>query len=190
MELRARTRPIPRRAATMAALGAIVASAVAGAVAPDAHAAKKKKAPVITSVAPKSLSIGETLTIRGRNFLRGRFRNTVVFKRDNAKAVFVKADVGTRKLLRIEVPARLKDQLLVMDGAPIATPFRLRVLAKKLSKRFTRGALVPLIGPEQPPAPEVPVEGQPDGDCDLDKVLNKDDGDDDNDLLPDATETA
>jgi hypothetical protein len=172
----------------MAALGAIVASAVAGALAPDAHAAKKKKAPVITSVSPKNTSIGEQLTIRGRNFVRGRYKNTVVFKRDNAKAVFVKAEIGTKKLIRVTVSEKLADQLLVLDGAPIATPFRLRVLAKKLSKKFTRGALVPLIGPEKPPAPEVPAEGLPDGDCDLDKVLNKDDLDDDNDLLPDATE--
>ena len=175
----------------MAAAGAIIASAAAGAMAPDAGAAqKRKKAPVITSVSPKNVSIGETLTIRGRNFVRGRYKNTVVFKRDNSKAVFVKAEVGTRKLLRVTVSDRLTDQLLVMDGTPIATPFRLRVLAKKLSKRFTSGSLVPLVGPEKPPAPETPVEGLPDGDCDLDKVLNKNDGDDDNDLLPDATELA
>ena len=69
----------------MAALGAIVASALAGAVAPDAHAAKKKKAPVITSVSPKHTSISEQLTIRGRNFVRGRYKNTVVFKRDRRR---------------------------------------------------------------------------------------------------------
>ena len=174
----------------MAALGAIVASAVAGAIAPDAHAAKKKKAPVITSVSPKNTSIGEKLTIRGRNFVSGRYKNTVVFKRDNAKAVFVKAEVGTKKMIRVTISDSLAGQLLVMDGTPIATPFRLRVLAKKLSKKFTRGALVPRIGPEKPPVKETPSEGQPDGDCDLDKVKNKDDLDDDNDLLPDATEAA
>ena len=174
----------------MAALGAIVASALAGAVAPDAHAAKKKKAPVITSVSPKHTSIGEQLTIRGRNFVRGRYKNTVVFKRDNAKAVFVKAEVGTKKMIRVTVSEKLADQLLVLDGTPIATPFRLRVLSKKLSKKFTRGALVPLIGPKKPPVVEPPSEGKPDGDCDLDKVLNKDDLDDDNDLLADATEAA
>ena len=37
---------------------------------------------------------------------------------------------------------------------------------------------------------EPPAEGKPDGDCDLDKVQNKHDLDDDNDLLPDATEIA
>jgi hypothetical protein len=173
----------------MAALGAIVASAVAGALAPDAHAAKKK-APVITSVSPKNTSIGEKLTIRGRNFTAGRYKNTVVFKRDEAKAVFVKAEVATKKMVRVTISDKLAGQLLVMDGTPIATPFRLRVLSKKLSKRFTRGELVPMVGPRKPPVKETPTEGQPDGDCDLDKVKNKSDLDDDNDGLPDATEAA
>jgi hypothetical protein len=56
MELRARIRPLPRRAAFAAASVALFASAVAGAVAPSAHAAKKKKAPVITAVAPKDVT--------------------------------------------------------------------------------------------------------------------------------------
>ena len=99
----------------MAAVGAVIASAAAGAMAPDAGAAKRKKAPVITSVSPKNVSIGETLVIRGRNFVRGRNKNTVVFKRDNSKAVFVKAEIGTRKLLRVTVSDRLTDQLLA-DG--------------------------------------------------------------------------
>ncbi len=145
---------------------------------------------MITSVSPKHTSISEQLTIRGRNFVRGRYKNTVVFKRDEAKAVFVKAEVGTKKMIRVTVSEKLADQLLVMDGTPIATPFRLRVLSKKLSKKFTRGALVPLVGPKKPPVVEAPTEGKPDGDCDLDKVKNKDDRDDDNDLLLDATEAA
>ena len=138
----------------MAAAGAIIASAAAGALAPDAGAKKRKKAPVIQSVAPKNVSIGETLTIRGKNFVRGRDKNTVVFKRDNSKAVFVKAEVGTRKLLRVTVPTASPISSSSLDGTQIATPFRLRVLAKKLSKKFTTGSLVPLIGPEKPPAPE------------------------------------
>ena len=64
----------------------------------------------------------------------------------------MKAEVGTKKMIRVTVSDKLADQLLVLDGTPIATPFRLRVLSKKLSKKFTRGALVPLIGPEKPPA--------------------------------------
>ena len=51
-----------------------------------------------------NVEIGQKLEIRGRYFLRGRNKNTVVFKRTGGKAVFVKADVGTTKLLRLTVP--------------------------------------------------------------------------------------
>ena len=43
------------------------------------------------------VAIGQKLEIRGRNFRRGRNKNTVVFKRTGGKAVFVKADVGTHE---------------------------------------------------------------------------------------------
>ncbi|MGI8779413.1 MAG: hypothetical protein ACR2L8_04455, partial [Solirubrobacteraceae bacterium] len=80
MELRLRIPSPLRRAAMMAALFALAAPATAGA-APHAHAAKKKKAkaPLITSVSPLDVAVGETLTIRGKNFIPGRLKNTVVF---------------------------------------------------------------------------------------------------------------
>jgi hypothetical protein len=190
MELRPRIRPLPRRAAVTAALGALAVSALAGAVAPDADAAKKKRkpAPVITSISPKHVAIGETLTIRGRNFLKGRGKNSVIFKRAGARAVFVKADIGTSKLLKVAVPAKLAGHLLVSDGAQVETRFALRVLARKLGKRFTRTSKSPFVGPVKPPVVTPPAAAA-DGDCDLDKVLNGVDGDDDNDLLTDALES-
>ena len=63
MELRARIRPLPRRAAILAACVALLVTALAAAIAPPANAAKKKKAPVITRVAPLDVAVGETLTI-------------------------------------------------------------------------------------------------------------------------------
>jgi hypothetical protein len=188
MELRLRIRPLSRRAAFIAAFGALAVSALAGAVAPDADAAKKrKKAPVITSISPKHVAIGETLTIRGRNFIKGRSKNSVVFKRKGARAVFVKADIGTSKLLKVIVPEKLAGQLLVADGAQVETRFGLRVLARKLSKRFTRRGKAPFVGPEKPPVTTPPASAH-DGDCDLDKQINGVDADDDNDLLLDTVE--
>jgi hypothetical protein len=187
MVLRARIRPLSRRAALIAALVALVASAVAGAVAPSAHAAKKKKAPVITKVSPLDVAVGETLTIRGRHFITGRSRNTVVFKRSGARAVFVKASVGTKKLLRVTIPASVQKQFVVKAGNPVPTRFRLRVLAKKLGKRFTSLKRSPLISGPRPPKPVVPDN---EGDCDSDGTKNGVDGDDDNDLLDDITEKA
>jgi prepilin-type N-terminal cleavage/methylation domain-containing protein len=189
MELRSCIRILSRRAAFIAALGALAVSALAGAVAPDAGAAKKKrKAPVITSISPKHVTIGETLTIRGRHFIKGRAKNSVIFKRAGARAVFVKAGIGTAKLLKVAVPRRLADQLLVADGAQVATRFRLRVLARKLGRKFTRASLSPLVSPERPPVTTPPASA-PEGDCDLDKLLNGVDGDDDNDLLADGVES-
>jgi hypothetical protein len=187
MELRARIRPLSRRAAFAAALVALLASAVAGAVAPSAHAAKKKKAPVITKVSPLDVAVGETLTIRGRHFITGRGKNTVVFKRSGARAVFVKAGLGTKKMLRVTVPASVQKQFRVKAGNPVPTRFRLRVLTKKLGKRFTSLKRSPLVSGPRPPKPVVPDEA---GDCDSDGTKNGADGDDDNDLLADVTEQA
>jgi hypothetical protein len=187
MELRARIRPLPRRAAFAAACVALFASAVAGALAPSAHAAKKKKAPVITKVAPKDVAVGEALTIRGRYFIPGRNKNTVVFKRNGARAVFVKAEFGTKKMLRVTVPATVQKFFLVKAGNPVPTRFRLRVLTKRFGKKFTSLKRSPLISGPRPPQAVVP-SGE--GDCDDDGVKNKADGDDDNDLLSDVTETA
>jgi len=189
MELRLRIPSPLRRAAMMAALFALAAPATAGA-APHAHAAKKKKAkaPLITSVSPLDVAVGETLTIRGKNFIPGRLKNTVVFKRDGARAVFAKADVGTKKLLAIKVPGSLQEFFSLRAGDPIPTRFRLRVLAGRFAKRFTKDRLSPVVSAPRPPKAVVPTESLPDGDCDGDGTKNRSDGDDDNDGLADAVE--
>jgi hypothetical protein len=190
MELRSRIPAYARRAALLGALGALLAPATAGAA--TAHASKKaKKYPVITSVSPMQTNIGKTLTIKGRNFKRGRNKNTVLFKRDGARAVFVKADIGTAKLLKVKLPAKLATVLKQVNGSATMTTFRLRVLSRRLGKSFTTGKRSPKIGPELPPAPPT-IDDQsvtnPDGDCDGDGVKNGVDGDDDNDLLSDGEE--
>ena len=187
MDTRARIRPITRRAAWTAALAALLASAFAGVLATSAQAAKKR-APVITSVSPMHVAVGQVLQVRGRYFVRGRYKNTVVFKRDGARAVFVKAEVATRRLLRVTIPARLKETMAVKDGQAIPTRFKLRVLARKFGKRFTGASLSPVVGPELPPAPPKPII-DPDGDCDSDGQVNSVDVDDDNDLLLDGFES-
>src|SRR5215210_780337 len=158
----ARIRPSLRRAAFMAAVHA------------DASAKKKAKPPVITRVAPMQVAIGQKLEIRGRYFRRGRNRNTVVFKRTGGRAIFVKADVGTTKLLRLTVPAKLKSALATRNGAPVPTRFRLRVLSKKFGRRFTSLSRSPVVGPELPPTPATPPRAADDGDCDGDLLSDAD----------------
>jgi IPT/TIG domain len=186
METRARISHLPLpRAALMAALALILLPLMAA----PADAAKRKS-PVVKKVTPKQAWIGETLTIRGRHFQRGRNKNTVVFKRKGGRAVFVKAEIGTSRLLKVELTDKLESALVVRNGAPAPTQFQIRVLAKKLGKRYTARRKSPTIGPRKPPAPPAPPAAQPDGDCDGDGQVNKVDGDDDNDLLMDADESA
>lgn len=138
-----------RRAAGMAALGALLAPTLLSSA--PAQAARPK-APVITSVTPLELAVGQTLTLRGRNFVKGRGRNTVVFKRAGGRAVFVKADLATAKMLRVTLPAKLEAALKERDDEKVDTRFELRVLGRKLSKA-TPSRLSPLVAPAPDPAP-------------------------------------
>jgi hypothetical protein len=207
----ARIRPSLRRAAFVAVLGALMVPATAGA-AVHAHASAKKKKvklPVVTSVRPMEVQIGQTLEIRGKYFIRGRNKNSVVFKRDGGRAVFVKAGVGTTKLLRVKVPTKLEREFTKQGSSSMPTRFRVRVLTKKLGKRFTTASRSPVISaapaapapaplapaspaqpaPLAPAAPDAaPTQALPEGDCDADGQVNRVDADDDNDLLSDGVE--
>src|SRR3954451_24887371 len=186
MELVARTAPLPRRVAMMAALGALlITSAFAGATAAPAQSKKKAKAPVITKVAPMDVAIGEVLTIRGRHFVRGKKKNTVVFKRAGARAVFVKADLGTAKLLKVTLPTELEKVFQTKNNAPVPTRFQLRVLTTRLGKKYTSRKRSPVVSAPRPPAP---AQSAADGDCNGDGVKNGATTDDDGDLLPDTLE--
>jgi hypothetical protein len=170
----------------MAALAALlIASAFAGATAAPAQAKKKAKAPVITKVSPMDVAIGEVLTIKGRYFLRGKKKNTVVFKRPGARAVFVKADLGTTKLLRVTLPAELQKVFQTKNNAPVPTRFQLRVLTTRLGKKYTSVKRSPVVS--SPRAPK-PPESAADGDCNGDGIKNSATSDDDGDLLPDTLE--
>ena len=116
-----------------AALAALLVPAFAGTAPADAAKKRHKtKYPVVTSVRPMTVAVGETLEIRGRNFVRGRNKNTVVFRRDGARAVFVKAQVGTAKLLRVTVPDKLQEFFGLRNGEPVSTRFRIRVLSEEV----------------------------------------------------------
>jgi hypothetical protein len=188
MEHRSRTRLL-RSTGLVAALLTLLVPATAGAA--TAHSAKRKtaKSPVITRVSPLSAHIGDTLTIRGRNFRPGRLKNTVVFKRDRGSAMFVKAEIGTKRLIKVTLPVKLATSLAVSNDTPVPTRFRLRVLTTTLSKAFTSTKRSPVIGPALPKS-TTPAAARADGDCDGDGQINSVDTDDDNDLLPDTTEVA
>jgi len=187
-----RIRPYLRLAAFVAALCALLAPATAGASVHAHAAAKKKKAkpPVVTSVRPMNVEIGQTLQIRGRYFIRGRYKNTVAFKRDGGRAVFAKAKIGTAKLLRVTVPSKLTKEFTKQGTTVVPTRFRIRVLSKKFGKKFTAVTRSPLVAPKSAALPPGYVESLPDGDCDNDGVKNRVDSDDDNDSLTDTVEAS
>ena len=137
---------------------------------------------------PSTCYVGETLTIRGHHFRRGLNKNTVAFKRSGAKVVFVKAEKGTTKMLKVTLPKRLEKVLVVKNGTATPTTLKVRVLSSRFGKRFTSRAKSPVVGPEKPPAPPKPADVDPNADCDGDHIVNRVDTDDDNDLLSDTLE--
>jgi hypothetical protein len=118
----------------------------------SASAASSKKHvpyPVIKKVSPLKLRIGDKLTITGTGFRAGKGgKNTVVFKRSGKPAIFAKSTSSTTKRISVVVPAKLSSFLASKKGAPVATRFQLRVLAKRFSKSFTSKKLSPVISPK------------------------------------------
>lgn len=123
--------------------------ALHAAAAGDAPPSPSTPLPVIRSVKPLRLAIGDTLTIVGRNFLPGRGRNTVVFFRDGAPAVFLRAGRATKTRMTVKLTSKLGRWLLARNtGARAPTRFRLRVLARRFGARFTPQKLSPVVLPE------------------------------------------
>jgi hypothetical protein len=166
--------PVPRLLLLACALLALLPAA--------ANAASKASPyPVVTTVSPAKLGIGDVMTVTGKNFRKGKNKNTVVFKRDGGRAVFVKAPDATTTKIGVTVPAKLLPFLLKKKGKRTFTLFRVRVLSKRFAKKFTVKSKSPMIGPDA-------IGGGTKDDCDGDKIKNKVDTDDDNDLIPDTLE--
>src|SRR5215210_4514870 len=142
MELSARISHLARPATMTVALGAMLALLAGSA---DADAAKRKRYPVVTSVSPMNAKVGETITIRGRYFIRGKNKNSVVFKRDGARAVFAKQTL-------VVVPESLRRYLT----ENVASRVRIRVLSERFGKKFTAVSKSPRIT-----ALPIPVSGTP-----------------------------
>jgi hypothetical protein len=165
-----------RRVATTASLAALLL--IPGHADAKGKHKPKVKPPVITSVRPMSAQVGDTLVVKGRNFRTGKGRNSVGFKRVGAAVVFVRSDLSTTRTMTVKLGAKLET---VLKGG--TARFRLRVLAGRFGKRFTSLTRSPVIRSKAVGAPVAPGD-----DCDLDGLINADDLDDDNDLLPDERE--
>jgi hypothetical protein len=150
--------------------------------APAMGAKKNKKAPVVKRVSPKTVTVGEKLKIRGKNFRRGKGKNKVFFVRVKGKGVAsVSALKANRRKLIVVVPTTLDDPL-----AGESARFRVRILAKRFGP-WSRKKLSPIIEPSLS-EDDGSGPGAPEADCDLDGTPNGADTDDDNDLLADTEE--
>jgi hypothetical protein len=192
-------RSMSSRVVGLGALCALACTALLPAA--GASAASASKLPRISSVAPMKLGVGDVLTIRGANFHAGAARNSVVFKRDGSRAVFVTAGRATSTRIAVRVPSSLVQFLPSAAGKATAARFRLRILAGRFSRGYTRTAISPTIGPANAQAPGAPGAGGPTApatapaalappDCDGDGTPDAIDGDDDDDLLSDTLEIA
>jgi hypothetical protein len=149
----------------------------------SATAMGAKKAPVVKSVSPKAVKVGDQLTIRGRNFRPGAGKTKVFFVRVKGKGVgSAAAETATRRRVVVIVPTTLNDPL-----AGKSARFRVRVLAKRFGK-WTPVKKSPVIAPSAATDGGGAGPGSPEADCDLDGTPNATDTDDDNDLLSDTQE--
>jgi hypothetical protein len=124
--------------------------AVASLLAPAVtHAASKKKPvyPTISSISPRKLMIGEKLTIKGTHLSAGKVKSSVAFYRAGKPVVFVKADSATSKKVVVTVSTKVGALLAARDGLSVATQLRLRVVATKMSKTWTKNSRSPVVVP-------------------------------------------
>jgi len=123
-----------------------VASLLAPAV---ANAASKKKPvyPTISSISPRKLTISEKLTIRGTHLSSGKAKSSVAFYRAGKPVVFVKADSSTSTKVVVTIPTKVASLLAQRDGLGVPTQLRLRVVATKMSKSWTKNSRSPVVNP-------------------------------------------
>jgi IPT/TIG domain-containing protein/thrombospondin type 3 repeat protein len=112
-----------------------------------AKKAKASSAPVVTSVKPLKLKIGERLTIHGKNFIKGRHKDTIVFMGAGKRVVWVKADTASKNTLTVKLPTKLAVLLADKTGKQQPTRLLIRVIARKSGRSFTKRAKSPVVSP-------------------------------------------
>lgn len=173
---------------------AAAAGAGSGIRALHAHAsvvskAKSASLPTIKKVKPLKAEIGDQLTITGKNFLPGKGKNTVVFFREGAPPVFLKAAKASKTRLTVKLTSKLGKFLIGKNtGEKGPTQFRLRIIAARFGAKFTPKKLSPTIsvgaqdhGDQGSSAPPAPV-------CSLQTASATPQADTDGDGLPNSRE--
>jgi hypothetical protein len=118
-------------------LGAL-SSALLAASAPASAATPE---PVIKSISPLKLSVGQKLTVKGKYFLSGKGKTRVFFVRAGGGAAYARSDSGSTTKLVVTLPSQL-NKILKGKSARI----QVRLLAKKFGA-LTKAAKSPLVSP-------------------------------------------
>ncbi|SEH14136.1 IPT/TIG domain-containing protein [Thermoleophilum album] len=130
------------RARKLLRLALIPASLLA--IAAPAQAARK---PVVTSVSPMRVTVGGTITIKGRNFSARASRNTVILRGSGGKTAFLKPRSASSRKLVVVVPRRVAELLAVANGQPRATRMSLRIAVSRSFSKWTPRRLSPVVAP-------------------------------------------
>jgi IPT/TIG domain len=97
--------------------------------------------PVVKSISPLKLKVGEKLTIKGKYFLAGKGKTRVFFVRGKGGAAYAKSDSGSTTKLVVTLPAQLDK---VIKGKTVR--IQIRVLAQRFGK-LTAAGKSPLVSP-------------------------------------------
>jgi IPT/TIG domain-containing protein/thrombospondin type 3 repeat protein len=118
-------------------LGALVCALLAL----TASASAKTSAPVVKSISPLKANVGDTLTIKGSNFLPGKGKTRVFFMKSGRGSAFAPASSATKTTLKVVVPAQVNK---ILNGK--AGRVQLRVLTSKFGN-LTSVSKSPLLSP-------------------------------------------
>src|SRR3954463_13617218 len=118
-------------------LGALSSALLAS----TAPASAATSAPVIKSISPLKLKVGEKLTVKGKYFLSGKGKTRVFFVRAGGGAAYARSDSGSSTKLVVTLPGQL-NKILKGKTARI----QIRLLAKKFGA-LTKAGKSPLVTP-------------------------------------------
>lgn len=105
-------------------------------------------APRLARLGANAVTVGQTITLKGRGFVPGKRRDVVVLQRRGARTIFIRADRATATRVVVTLSAcRVLPFLDWRDGAPQPTRFRVSVLGRRLSAAPAAQVLTVLPGP-------------------------------------------
>jgi hypothetical protein len=133
----------PRRPLLLLFIAAFLLALPASAMAAKARTAS----PTVKSVSPKKVRIGQTLTIKGKNFVKGNRKNSVVFSNSKRAAVFLRAGRAGKTSLKVQLSDKLLKLLTVKNGSYVGTRLRLRVISRRAGVRLSAVRSSPVVYP-------------------------------------------